>query len=278
MRLLREEGYECIELGGKSSVDIIAKGREGIFVIILLSNMDSLKVSHAKDAIRLAKLLKGKVIGIGERGRANRLRNGVIYYRHGIPFINLETFRNMLKGESPTITYIKGREVVFLDPEELRKRRERLGLSLQELAKRVGTSKETIYRYERGYPTTEETAQRLESVLGSIPRHPAPLSFREFKDKLTMPFSQLKRLGSEVRQFERLPWSAMARGNVFISFLREKEVSRRKIEQINRMRGKLFSYYLIIGKKKELPYIEEKEIMEAENFSEIEEIARERNE
>ncbi len=165
--LLEREGFTVVDYTDvKSSVDYIAKRGKEILVVRVLGNLDALRPEHAEDLIKLAKLLGGKAFVVAERSRWGPLKEGVIYYRYGVPALGPETFREYLRGRLPTSIYVKGREIVELDRELLRKRRKELGLSLQGLAELVGTTKETIYRYEHGHYATREAADKLEKVLG----------------------------------------------------------------------------------------------------------------
>jgi predicted transcriptional regulator len=279
---LEREGFSVVDYSDvRASVDLIAKRGKEVYVLKILSNADALKQEHARDMIKLADLLNGTALVIAERNRTGPLKDGVLYYRYGVPAVNEKTFLGMLEGQLPDSIYVKGREVVELDRELLRKRREELGLSLQKLAELADTTKETIYRYERGYFATRDMAERLESILGVKLKKGVKPQTEGVEESLHYPFDILKNLGGTIREFHRLPWEAIGKGRTTISFLEKTHpVSiKRYLKEIERGKGRVYRYYLFIGKRlRGVPYIEEEEIFEAKNFREIEKIARERNE
>ncbi len=278
---LRKRGYSVVDYRDiKTSVDLIAKKGSEVLVIRILGNLDALKPEHATDMLNLADILHGRAIIIANRSRWGPLKEGTIYYRHGVPAMTPETFLAFLDGRKPLSFYVKGKEIVKIDRELLRRRRMELGLSLQKLAELTGTTKETIYRYERGYYPTKEAAEKLERILGiRLIRGVEPVT--EPQDtELHYPFSILENLGGKVKEFRRLPWNALAKRRYTISFLKETSIHRirKRLSDLEKAKGKIFTYYLFIGKYRGVPSIEEEEITTAKNFREIEKIARERNE
>ena len=281
-KILQEEGYSVVDYSDvRASVDLIAKRGKEVYILKVLSNADALKQEHAKDMIKLADLLGGTALVIAERSRTGPLRDGTLYYRYGVPILTKGSFLAMLKGELPDSLYIKGREVVELDRDLLRRRREELGLSLQKLAELANTTKETIYRYEHGYYATREMADKLESILGVKLRVGFKPRTERVEEELHHPYNVIKSLGGNIREFRRLPWEALAKGRITISFLEKKHPTsiKKYLREAEKGRGRVYRYYLFIGKHlKGIPHIEEEEIFEARSFREIEKIARERNE
>jgi len=91
----------------------------------------------------------------------------VVYERHGIPVIGLETLKNMiLEGEYPEILADRGGYYVQINGEVLKEVREDNNLSLKDLADLAHVSRETIYKYEHGIVRAcPETAMMLEDIL-----------------------------------------------------------------------------------------------------------------
>jgi len=270
---LEEMGFRVADFrGSRASVDIVARRGEEVLVIKILGNAEALKQHHANDMKKLAYVLEGKPVVITERSRYGRLQSGVVYRKYGVAVVNGETFKYMVEGGELAL-YKKGKKVVRINGEELRKRRVERGLSLQALARLVGTTKETIYRYERGQSASLEMARRLEEILGPGLIAEEPLSI-EIDVSLPYPFTILSHLCERAAHFARMPWSVLSRGSTTISFVKRGT----NIKDLEEGRGKVYEYYLFVGKVRGKPYIEEEELLSAESFREIEEIARERNE
>lgn len=270
---LEERGYRVADFRElRSSVDMVAKRGEEIFIIKFLGNAEALKPHHAEDMRKLAYVLEGRAVVLTEKSRYGKLQDGVIYRKYGVAVMNKETFKHMLEGKKLAL-YKKGKKVVRINGGELRKRRTAKGLSLQALAEMVGTTKETIYRYERGQPASLETAKKLEEILGPGLIMEEPMDVK-IEVHLPYPFTVLSYLCERVANFSRLPWNVLSRGRTVISFVKRGT----DVRDLEEGRGKVYEYYLFVGKVRGRPYIEEEELLTAESFEEIEEIARERNE
>jgi putative transcriptional regulator len=149
-----------------SCFDLLAKREEALLVKVL-ENMDAFTRQQAEDMRKIAGMLSGNSFLVGERSNEYRLEDGVLYERHKVPAGNVRTFRGIVGGEElPKIR--KFREMlVDIDEGKMARRREELKLSLEELARRSGISKDTLYRYEHGrIYASEENARKIEEILG----------------------------------------------------------------------------------------------------------------
>jgi len=153
-----------------TSFDLIARRQtdEVLFLLKILSNIDSLQKLHAFELKLLAKLLKGSPLLVGQRCRSHgMLPDGVVYERHGIPAVNKQTVRDILVNKLlPWIYAFRGGLYVKLNSNLLRSAREERNLSIGELAREIGVSKRAINDYERGeMDTSLETAIHMENIL-----------------------------------------------------------------------------------------------------------------
>lgn len=120
----------------------------------------------AEDMKAVAILLKASPLVIGERFKLDYLDRGVVYNRYGIPVINTATFYDLIVDGIPPIIYsAPGGYYVKLDSEKIREARERLGVSLGQLAKELGISRRAVKKYEEGVDTSVENALKLEAIL-----------------------------------------------------------------------------------------------------------------
>lgn len=150
-----------------SCFDMLAKRGKEVLLVKVLENIDAFTKQQAEDMRKIAGMLSGNGFVVGERSTEYKLENGVLYERHKVPAGGIKTFRGIVEGEElPRMR--KFRELlVDIDEEKMARARERLNLSLEELAKKSGISKETLYRYEHGrIYASEENARKIEEVLG----------------------------------------------------------------------------------------------------------------
>ncbi len=170
VRILRKAGYMVTDLVETKPrcFDIVARKGDTVLLLKVLYNIDSLKPEMAREMKVVAKLLKASPIVIGERFKFDYLERGVVYNRHGLPVVNTATFYDFIvEGIAPMVYSAPGGYYVKLDSEKIREMREKLGISLGEMAKMLGVSRRTVKKYEEGIDTTVETALKIEEILGT---------------------------------------------------------------------------------------------------------------
>ncbi len=168
-----------------SCFDMLAKREEALLVKVL-ENIDGFTKQQAEDMRKIAGMLAGNGFIVGERSNEYKLQDGVLYERHKVPAGSLKTFSGIVEREEfPKMR--KFRELlVDIDEAKMARRREELKLSLEELAKKSGISKDTLYRYEHGrIYASEENARKIEEILG--------MELRKFID----PFGRKQKFVSE---------------------------------------------------------------------------------
>jgi putative transcriptional regulator len=117
------------------------------------SSCDSQELRAISESFSAASLL------IGGEAREKPLEDDTVYTRHEILAVTSKTFENVvLHGTLPLIQANPGGYYVEVDGEALKAKRQELGLSVGEMAAMVGTSRRTIYGYERGMAKASVTA------------------------------------------------------------------------------------------------------------------------
>jgi len=150
-----------------SCFDMLAKREREALLVKVLENVDAFTKQQAEDMRKIAGMLSGNGFIVGDRTNEYKLGDGVLYERHKVPAGNISTFRGIVEGdEFPKMR--KFRELlVDIDEAKMARAREKLKLSLKELSKKSGISKDTLYRYEHGrIYASEENARKIEEILG----------------------------------------------------------------------------------------------------------------
>ncbi len=255
-RLLVDSGYALVDYSDvKSCVDFVARGDRSL-VIWVLHNVDSATAESARELEHIAALLNAVPLIVGCRTKRSPLAPGVLYRRHGIAVMSPETLGMFLRGELPFVEEFKGRRFVYLDPDRLRAARERLGLSMYALAQLVGVTKDSIYRYERGYPATESTARKLADVLGNDVLRPVELSTPENEH------------AKRVLPLAHAPWDLLLSVRASVALSRVRGVVARKIEVLQRGVGVVHDYYAVlapaddVSRVSRVPVVTERELRE----------------
>ena len=237
----------------RGCVDLIAKSGPDVFAVRILSNVDALREESVAEFVRVAAAVGATPVIVGERTKRDALRDGVVYRRYGVSVVTPGTLEQVLDGDLPVFEEFKGKRVVYFNPEALRSARESLGLSQNDLAREVGTTKDTIYRYERGFPASEATAEKIARLLGRRVFAPVDLGF---KGELRC---------SNVFEFRRAPWDLFVAVHKTLALSRTRGVVKRKVEILRRGRGVVHDYYAVIvssGSKapEDVPAITEEEL------------------
>ncbi len=248
--VLESQGFTVVSYtDAKGCVDFVARRGDDLILVRVLGNVDALREDSAHEFVRLAAVLRAYPVIVGTHTKRGPLEDGVIYWRYGIPVMTIETFSSALSGEYPLAEEFRGRRIVFVDPAELRRRREELGLTLHQLADLVGTTKESIYRYERGQPLQEAVALRLEKVLKTKLRIGInPFRVPEEKETPSERFPALSRY-FRLSVFRRTPWDAVAGRTLILSEFRGNVY--RRAELLRRGKSIVASYVALYAERGE---------------------------
>lgn len=149
------------------SFDIAARRDNLLLLIKIISNIDGLNEETTKEMQFLSRHLHGYPIVIGEKTRDHSLDSGVVYFRYGIPAINISTMQDYFIEELPPLIYAEhGGLYVNLDGFILKQERINKNISLGALASLLGVSRRTISKYEEGeMAASVDVAIKLEEIL-----------------------------------------------------------------------------------------------------------------
>jgi len=148
------------------SFDLVARRGTLLLLLKILFNIDGLNEKTAIEVRRLSKYLLGSPLLVGEKTRDHRLERGVVYFRYGVPTVNINTLADCLLNDVPPFVYAAhGGLYVKIDGELLRQLRLAQGLSLGALAEELSVSRRTVSKYEMdSMDTSIDVALRLEEI------------------------------------------------------------------------------------------------------------------
>jgi putative transcriptional regulator len=149
------------------SFDIAARRNNLLLLIKIISNIDGLNEETTREMQFLSRHLHGYPIVIGEKTRDHSLEGGVVYFRYGVPAINISTMQDYFIEELPPLVYAEhGGLYVNLDGFILKQERIKKNISLGALASLLGVSRRTISKYEDGeMAASVDVAIKLEEIL-----------------------------------------------------------------------------------------------------------------
>lgn len=149
------------------SFDIAARQEDLLLLIKVLYNVDGLNEETANEMLYLSKHLNGHPVIIGEKTRDHSLESGVVYFRYGVPAIDIDTLYDyFIEGTPPLIYAAHGGLYVNIDGKTLKDERTLKNTSLGALAALLGVSRRTISKYEEGeMAASVDVAIKLEEIM-----------------------------------------------------------------------------------------------------------------
>lgn len=271
--------------------DLIARNRPITLLIKVYSNIDAIRPEQGSELKKLGDVLNAIPVIIGEKTKVFYLKDNTVYERYDIPVLTLGSFRQLLDKKIPTVRYFKGRDIVEIDSCKLREQRKKLGLTLEEIAEKLGSSIESIHRYEKGASTSLRTAERLEKILNTDIIKEIDLFDKErgtgkiYDEELhDSALEKVRELGLKLAVFEHAPFKAYShpKESLLIQKGERKQEIRRKALELKKTRTVFDSDSMIIAKGykyksvEDIPVIEEQELDSLSKYKELVRIIRER--
>lgn len=214
INLLVSEGFKTSDIYEQRCFDLIARKQLLLLLLKAFTNVDSMNEAHAEEMRKISQIFLASPLIIGEKSKNGVLEEDVVYERHGIPVICLETLKNMIiYKEFPEIIAERGGYYVKINGNVLKEYREEYSLSLKDLADLAHVSRTTMYKYENGIvKTNPETAMMIENILNTkitvdidLFEPPKEMEKIEGKNK------DLNRLGFGLVSTNKSPFDSIAR-------------------------------------------------------------------
>lgn len=156
----------------------------------VLVDLDLFKKHTSLDLQLVSKLISGFPLLISHSATGKHIKKGTMYKRHNVSAISLRTLQMFLKYErgldsSARISQFAHRGGIYvnLSKEKFKARRKQLQLDMTILAKKVGISRQSLYKYEKGesFPKTKYF-KMLSNILGDNLDIPLDILENQFKD------------------------------------------------------------------------------------------------
>jgi len=221
-QLLTGGGFKTSQVYYQSCFDMAARKKLLLILLKVLVNIDSVNEAHVQEIRKVANTFLASPLIVGFKSKSNRLEEDVVYERHGLPVIGVDTLKNIvLYDEYPEFLADRGGYFVNINGNILKEYREEYSLSLKDLADLVHVSRETIYKYENDMVRANpETAMLLEDILNmkitvDIDIFDTPKEFSEVdmvnnKEINSEKTKDLTNLGFGVIETKKTPFDALA--------------------------------------------------------------------
>jgi len=158
---LKEAGFTVPQrcCSRPSCFDIAAKKNENLIFIKVQPDIDNFSSDDSFELKAVSRCVSAATLLVAEKTREKPLEDDTLYSRYNIASVTPKTFENIIiKKVSPLIRAGPGGYYVEMDGQAIKRRRQELGLSVGDIAKMIGTSRRTLYGYERGMAKASVTA------------------------------------------------------------------------------------------------------------------------
>lgn len=168
--ILEKAGFQISErcTVRPSCFDVAARRKEQLTLIKVPTNVGSIHAKCASALQMISNYFQAAPLFIGEKSREKPLEDDTVYSRYNMYAINLKTLKDITCREIyPLVEAGPGGYYVKLDGTTIKKRRQKVGLSVGKLAGMVGISRRTLYGYENDMAKASvSSTYKLEWILG----------------------------------------------------------------------------------------------------------------
>ena len=283
---LYDAGFRLVEcIGSRSSFDIIARRDDVILLVKALANVEGLCRNRASELKQMAHLIGGIPIVMSERMKNSFLADGTVYDRYGVVVCNVPTLFEIVNDEAPRAYARRGSYCVHVDGGMLSLARKRRGMTQESLAKTLGVSKQSVYRYESSSSVSLEIFDRMVEIFGDeFIKSEFKLTYDTPNPKKREAKDSLPRIKSETRQgFESMgfkisitnaPFDMVAskKKTVFSVVSNDWRRLESKLETLSSVTDLLEGYTMCVTERKvksDLPHLTPLELAELGSAKEL---------
>ena len=168
--ILKESVFSVSErcIARPSCFDLVARRKDQLIFVKVPANVGNISEKDASELHAISKFFSAKPLFISDGTATKCLEDDTVYMRYNVWTITLKTLEDIIfRGMHPLIEAGPGGYYVNLDCGVIREKRQCLGLSVGKLAEMGGTSRRTLYGYEKGMAKASvSVAYNLARVLG----------------------------------------------------------------------------------------------------------------
>ncbi|MEM1566527.1 MAG: helix-turn-helix domain-containing protein [Candidatus Bathyarchaeia archaeon] len=159
--ILKEGGFTVSQrcCSRPSCFDVAARKNDSLILIKVQRDIGCVSPYDSLELRIIAEQVSAASLFISEKSRDKPLEDDTVYSRYNVLAVTPKTFENIvLRGIYPLVQAGPGGYYVKIDGEAIRRRRQELGLSVGEVAEKIGISRRTLYGYEKGMAKASVTA------------------------------------------------------------------------------------------------------------------------
>jgi len=268
---LLKKGF-TIKVLTRTCFDIVARKEAEIMLIKILEDANSISEEYAKQMANVSSYINATPLIIAKKA-ANNLIDNVIYSRFNIYTLNLNTFKSSINNKLPFVKSDHAGLTAHIIGENLKSIREKEGLSLGEIARKVGVSKKMIQRYESGdSEITIKSALRIYDIFGHTVFDKIHI-FKTPNEEKSNPKSDIGKkysdLGFKAIETRKVPFDIVAKKEKEIILTEVGDKSNPHLKSLSRLIDADRLAIFKDKKPKDIPSLTEKEFLEFEKAKEL---------
>lgn len=283
-RLLKNHGY-AVTILVRHCFDIVAQKDDQKVMVKVLTNANAFSNKYVHELQHICHYMKAAPLIVAGHAGAP-LEEGVVYSRLGLFVVSLDTLRNSLKQQAPLVLSTNAGLSISINKDKLRELREEKGLSLQQLAMKLGVSRRMIAKYEQSASeVTLHRASRLFQVFGNDVFHPIDLfdghhNYRkDYVKDMTSPLtSKYFQLGFHAFHTNHSPFDIIARNEEHVIFTGVGDKHKPRLHELSQELG-VNSLFIFNRKRpsvpEEVPLLSRTEFMRFHQYGELMDFLRE---
>ncbi|MGD6934517.1 MAG: helix-turn-helix domain-containing protein [Candidatus Bathyarchaeia archaeon] len=167
---LKEAGFEVSQIccSRASCFDFAAKKRDITVLLKVASEIDAFSARDLRELKVIASRIPAAALIVSQLSHGKPLEDDTVYSRNNVYVVNEKTIKGIaMQTGNPLIYATPGGYTVQVDGSLVERRRKEMGLSIGQLAAKIGVSRRTLYGYERGMAKASvASAYKLAETLG----------------------------------------------------------------------------------------------------------------
>jgi len=270
----------------------IAARRENLILVKVLTNVDGLEESQAASLRAISYFLSAFPFVVSVKNNRESLSDEMVYNRFEVPVVSPSMFEHILDEEVFVVEAAKGKHTVAINAFALREKRNSLGLTLKQLAEKIGISKKALYEIENNrVKPTEETVKKIEFVMGmslksSYEMRGADVTYvapkNDFQDRVSREF---ERIGIDNSPIRSAPFEIVGRKefSLITSLCANEKEIRKSVDVVKKLSSVFLSKAMFVAKRSRehsvggVSIVLESELPNVESSNELEKLIEEKN-
>ncbi|HLC65607.1 MAG TPA: helix-turn-helix domain-containing protein [Candidatus Nanoarchaeia archaeon] len=270
MSLLRKRF--AVKNFSRGCFDIFARREDVILLIKVLEDANAISERYSRELEKVASYMGATPIVVARKA-GSLLEDNIVYTRYGIYTLNSDTFTAALENQLPFVKKSNAGITATIVGQKIRERREEMGLSQNELSRRIGISGRMVGNYEKGLQeVTISKAFKIYDVFGgSVFKridvfHPRQISIKSGTSMYSKKFNEL---GFQATDTKDVPFDIIAKMDKEIILTELGDKMKPGFESLSRL---MEADKLVIFKKKrpkDIPSMKKEEFMEIRQAKEL---------